>query len=136
MAPNYKNESGSPDADPTLAHDLIDALSKSEYGSYAPPQHPPGGMGRHWSRSKDYAFQRSKANGGTNHSLVLEADWDGQGEDPSLSGVGSSEPGHYKDEQEATLQPGAHVTVRGLHIVGDPFYPHINILREPVEHQA
>lgn len=131
--PDYMGAYASTDGD--LARDVLDALTLGEYGSYCGPQHP-AGLGRHWTSSREYAFRAARSNAGSTYSLVIEAEWDGEREDAALTGVGSDERGHYVDEAETTLLPGARVRVVALSLYGDPYQPPVDVLSGAIDAHA
>ena len=101
----------------------------------------PTWLGRHWTTEPEIAddFAKQPNEPGVTGpkrglSVMLQADWDGRGEDLARSNVG----GDWGDESEINLVPGASLNVKGVHIR----HPHTlprpggggdwhNILHEP-----
>lgn len=96
---------------PELGTHLLDGLSS---------------LGGHWSADPAQAEQfarwpNEQTGHGGNLQAVIEADWDGQGEDPDRTDTHEfDDAGHrirsFPAEQETTLLPGSALTVRGLRI--------------------
>lgn len=80
---------------------------------------PPTWMGRHWTTNRgnaeDFAIGDNYQDTGTARnglSVLMEADWDGRGEDLHRTNSGGS----WSGEDEITLSPGTNLNVKGLHL--------------------
>lgn len=72
-------------------------------------------LGRHWSLDREQAQQYASSMGMEfDHRipLLLEAEWMGHGEDPYRRHTN----GHWHDEQEVTMLPGAPLNVTQMHV--------------------
>jgi GNAT superfamily N-acetyltransferase len=70
------------------------------------------GLGRHWSTDRSVA-ERSTHNNG--HSLVMETDWGGNGEDHDRTNTRPPAPGRqWDDEHEVTIRPGTSLPINSL----------------------
>lgn len=71
------------------------------------------GMGIHWSTDPDVASNMASSMGRTNTlSALISGEWMGRGEDPYRTDTG----GHYFNEDEITMMPGAPIRVTNVHL--------------------
>lgn len=90
------------------------------------------GLGRHWSRRKEFAQMAASNQIGPGMSVVIEADDPGeQHYDPDLPMTGKRPDGTgWEDEQEATLLPNTPLNITSVRLPGklfdevldDPYY--------------
>ena len=100
------------------------------------------GLGSHWSTRPEFA--EHMAVGGDDEdlydssmlSVVLDGEWNHQGEDPKRSDVGWISDETAANESEITLLPHAPVTVKGIRIRHPRTKTWHNVLDKPVEHYA
>ena len=83
------------------------------------------GIGRHWSTSHENATSFATGSGGgtgtgqeyggpaPNLPVRIRGEWKGLGEDPYRTNTG----GHYEDEQEITMLPGAPLNIADVEIM-------------------
>lgn len=90
------------------------------------------GLGRHWSRRKEFAQMAASNQIGPGMSVVIEADDPGERHyDPDLPMTGKRPDGTgWEDEQEATLLPNTPLNITSIRLPGklfdevldDPYY--------------
>ncbi|QDH91870.1 hypothetical protein SEA_PHRAPPUCCINO_195 [Mycobacterium phage Phrappuccino] len=92
-----------------LGHKLLDFLQRQRAKGVGDE----GGLGRHWSTDK--WVSSSSFAGSDNYPnlpVLVSADWDGRGEDPYRTNTN----GHWPDEKEVTMLPGAPMRIRDVQI--------------------
>jgi hypothetical protein len=117
---------------PELGHRILDHIEKN-YGTRD------SGVGRHWSTSHDNATTFATGSGGgagtgqeyggpaPNLPVRIRGEWKGLGEDPYRTNT----HGHYEDEQEITMLPGAPLNIADVEVRHPQSGQWMSVLGEP-----
>ena len=142
--PDIPRNYTSPQLGPAIFNYLKRRGGWFQHGKNLPAQDQ--GFGTHWSTSRDFAQHMAMAGmddpdyeGNQAHSgllpVVIEAQWNHQGEDPNRTGVGWISPETANREREITLLPKAPLTVTNIHIRHPQGTWH-SVLDKPIQHFA